>query len=80
MNTEPVAVGNFVTALFAIFGTVFAKYGITASDAQQLMGIIGTLVSCLAIIISWLKQRSKVTPLANPQDNNGTPLIPYVSP
>lgn len=80
MNTEPVTIGSFVTVVFVIFGTVFARYGITESDGQQIAGVIGTLISAVAVVISWWKQRSKVTPLANPQDNDGTPLIPYVSP
>ena len=76
MVTEPVSIGNLVSVIFAIFGTVLAKYGITEDDATQVFSIIGTIVSAIVVLYSWWKQRSKVTPLARPQNNDGVPLIP----
>ena len=76
LSTEPVAVGNIVTILFAIAGTLFAKYGITEDDANELAATIGTIISAVITLISIIKQRGKVTPLVQPMNNEGENLVP----
>jgi hypothetical protein len=76
MTNEPVLIGNVVTLLFALFGAAFARYGITEDDANELVALIGTVVSGAIVVISWIKQRSAVTPTSNPRNDEGTPLVP----
>jgi len=76
LSTEPVAVGNIVTILFAIAGTLFAKYGITEDDANEFVAAIGAIISAVITVISIIKQRQKVTPLVQPMNNEGENLVP----
>lgn len=76
MSTEPVSIGNAVTVVFAVFGTLLAKWGIDQDGAKKVAEAIGAVISAVIVVISWWKQRSKVTPLVRPQNDQGVPLVP----
>lgn len=73
MSNEPVLVGNIVTILFTLFGAWFAKNGISQDNLSD---VIVAIVSVILAISSIVKQRSSVTPLVNPRDNEGNALVP----
>lgn len=79
LTNEPIAVGNLVTMIFTVFGTLFARYGITQDDANQFVALVGTVVSAGFAVLSWWHQRKRVTPVANPKNDEGTTLVPLNS-
>lgn len=74
MTREPLLTAAGVTAAISAIIGLLATFGVNLTD-QQTAGILG-VVAVLAPIVVALASRSKVTPVADPKDDNGTPLRP----
>jgi hypothetical protein len=76
MTTEPVSISAIISVLFTLAGTLFAKYGITEEGANEFVALVGTVISAIIVVYSWIKARAKVTPLVRPQNDEGLALVP----
>lgn len=76
MNREPLAIsGAVVTALQGVLTAVILMgwWDLTAEQAAAWMGAIDLAGTAAVVIYT----RGKVTPVADPRDNNGASLVPY---
>lgn len=76
IKNEPAAFGGAVTALVqAIIGFVVAfNLDITPEQQNAILGLTTALVSMTVLVAAVIRQN--VTPIYNPKDNSGNPLIP----
>ena len=77
MNREPLAVSGAVVALAQAILTAVVLMGwweLTAEQTAAWLGVIA-LAGTLAVV---LLTRGKVTPVADPRDDEGNPLAPEV--
>ena len=74
MNTEPVAIIAAIIGLIEAVIALLPLFGVALTVEQQaaLMGVVVAAGSVASAI--WA--RSLVTPVANPQDNEGNALVP----
>jgi hypothetical protein len=72
MKQNPVA---FLTTLVAVLtgldGTLAGLHVLTATQSAWAAGLIAVLTAVLGIVT-----HGKVTPVANPKDSSGRPLVP----
>ncbi len=75
MNTEtkPVTVGTTVVALITAVLALLVAFGVELTNEQTaaILGVAGVLVPIVAGI--WISR--KTTPLAEPKDDDGVPLV-----
>jgi flagellar biosynthesis/type III secretory pathway M-ring protein FliF/YscJ len=72
---EPVLAGQIGAAITALIGIAVA-FGVNLDRDQQaaLLGLVAALVALAGTVGAW-RARRQVTPLAAPQDEDGTPLV-----
>lgn len=73
-DREPVLTAGAVVALVTALLAVLAAFGLPLTDDQTTAVV--SLISVVAPIVVALLARPKVTPLADPKTNDGTPLVP----
>lgn len=74
MRREPLLTTAVITALIAALLRVFIEFGVPLSEGQT--GALLDLVTVLAPFVVWAVGRYFVTPVADPRDNQGNPLVP----
>lgn len=72
MNGKPVAtLVTVITVLLALLTALAGTGVLSGTAAAYVSGAIGLLTA----ILGWITH-GKVTPVANPKDNGGRPLVP----
>lgn len=74
MSREPLVTAAGITALVTALLGVLVAFGLNLSDTQT-ASILG-VVAVVAPLVVALVVRGKVTPTADPQTNDGVPLVP----
>jgi hypothetical protein len=80
VTDKPVANNAIVASIMLIAGTTLAAHGIDQNGVSEAVGIIAGLVGILGAAWRFVVAHRKVTPLTNPHDANGTPLVPAAQP
>jgi hypothetical protein len=74
---EPVATGDILKIVAWLVATLLSVGALTAADADQVNAFAAVLAPAAALLINaavaWW-QRSQVTPMADPRDDDGNPL------
>ncbi len=76
MNREPLVISGSLVALAQAIVTTVVLMGwwkLTAEQAAGWMGVIALAGTAAVVIFT----RGRVTPVADPRDNNGMSLVPY---
>lgn len=77
MNEQyPVIVNGVVAIIMAFLSPVLIHYGIDSSGVQSVGAAIGGILLAIISVVSVVLAHRKVTPVANPKNNDGTPLVP----
>ncbi len=73
MNREPLAIRGALVALVAAILNLIVAFGVSLSAEQ--VGAINAVVglAATAVVVVW--SRGAVTPVDDPQDANGQPLV-----
>lgn len=74
MNKEPLITTAAITAVVSALLVLLASFGL-ALDAGQVQAILGFIAVVAPIALAFVA-RKHVTPVADPKDNNGSPLAP----
>ena len=74
IQREPVVVINTITAIIETGIALAVAFGLALSPAQ--VGAIMAFVVAVATLVRALLVRPRVTPLADPKDDQGNPLQP----
>lgn len=78
---QPVATAGAISSVVTILAVIAGAFGIVLSDGQRdqlsagILGLVG-LVSLVGQVIAFLKARNAVTPVSDPVDARGIPLVP----
>jgi hypothetical protein len=78
MNREPLAIRAAVVAALAALVNLAVAFGwdLTVDQVAALNTAVGLVAS--AVIVVW--SRGAVTPLSDPRDDDGVPLVPDAAP
>jgi hypothetical protein len=76
-NQEPVAITNLIIGAFQATLTLLVVFNLIQPTPEQTAGMMGFLGAFFALFNA-IFVRSKVTPVANPKTDDGTPLLPAV--
>jgi general stress protein CsbA len=73
MNREPLVTTSTVTAVVAALIALLASFGVNLTHDQTIAVL--AVVSVTAPLVVALVARRKVTPVADPKAEDGTPLV-----
>ena len=70
---EPVITANSIVAFISAAIVLAITFGLSISEEQK-AAILGVVVIVAPLVAAWWARR-KVTPLAEPKDEDGSPLV-----
>lgn len=73
LSSEPVALANALLGLFQALLAVLIVFGVELTDEQ--IAALMAFVAALVVMVNAYLVRNRVTPVSNPHDNTGRPLI-----
>lgn len=73
LDENPVITANLITTLSAAVIALLVAFGIPITLEQK--AAILALLGILAPVVATIWARRKTTPLVNPKDSDGTPLV-----
>lgn len=74
MSNEPVLTAAAVAPILIALIYTLRAFGVPLTDDQQ-ESIITLIATALPLLLAWWA-RQKVTPVANPKNDEGVPLVP----
>lgn len=74
IKEQPVGIVNLIVAAIEAFIAVLASFNFLQITTEQ-FGVLMVLVVAIGAIVNWFLVRQYTTPLARPEDNDGTPLV-----
>lgn len=73
MEREPVLTIGTITAVVTAVVGLLVSFGVTISDTQQ-AAVLGCVAVLAPLLVAFLS-RQRVTPTADPRDDDGTALV-----
>jgi len=69
-----------VAAVTAALHLIVGLHWLTIAQSSAVIGQVTAGIDLLGVVVAVLYARPAVTPVTDPRDNAGTPLVPAVSP